>query len=423
MTSPESNERTYELTPEDTALLYPILRTQSKSRNQQDMQAHIYSELVSLGASVEYDAGSGNIYAIKGTATYYPCFVAHLDTVHEIIPNYDIRVRPNGDLIGWNVDKNKISGIGGDDKCGLFIALAMLRDLPAAKVALFTDEEIGCLGAYDARMSFFDDTSFVLEADRRGNRDIVRDAAGTELYSDEFQQAIAETMADHEIEEAYGSMTDVMTLKENGLKVSCLNMSAGYHQPHTPETYIRPADLARALSFARGITAAAAGRQWPHTYTRKTYTQPAWYTKWIKDRDEKESYTAVRYGVTYSYGTCPECTNPLMFDGWCADCQQFRDKFKALPSTTRGTLAGPYYGECPYCFDSPDKSEREATEYDSESGYWYCSACDSYIDWKGSSNYEVMPDPYGNYHTSSGPEDDETDAQWRVINDQRTAAD
>lgn len=418
MTAPESNERTYQLTDADLSLLYPILRTQSKSRQQQDMQAHIYSELVSLGATVEYDAPTGNIYATKGVATYYPCYVAHLDTVHAIIPNYDIRVRPNGDLIGWNVDTNTISGIGGDDKCGLFIALAMLRDLPAAKVALFTDEEIGCLGAYDAQMSFFHDAAFVLEADRRGNSDIVRDAAGVELYSDEFSEAIAATMAAHDIAEEYGSITDVMTLKKNGLAVSCLNMSAGYHQPHQPETFIRPADLARALSFARGITEAAAGRQWPHTYTRKSKSYVKWWSK-----TETKSYTTIQYGTTYSYGVCSECKDPLMFDGWCPECQAFRDKFPTTSKTPQNNTSGPYYGECPYCFDSPDKSERDATEYDPESGYWYCSACDSYIDWRGSSNYEVMPDPY--QHPYTLPEDDETDAQWRVItlDNQRTAAD
>jgi putative aminopeptidase FrvX len=261
MNAPEP--KTYTLTDEDLSLLYPILRTQSKSRNQGEMSAHVYSELSLLGATVEYDEQSGNIYATKGEAPLYPCFVAHLDTVHAIIKNYDIRQYKNGDLIGWNVDTNQISGIGGDDKCGIFLALAMLRDLPAAKVAFFTDEEIGCLGAYDARMPFFDDVAFVLEADRRGNSDIIRDAAGTELYSHEFSHAIAATMAEHGFSEAPGSITDVLTLKENGLAVSCLNMSAGYHNAHSAQEIVRPADLARALSFARGITNAASGQQWP----------------------------------------------------------------------------------------------------------------------------------------------------------------
>jgi hypothetical protein len=408
-----ANERTYTLTDEDLALLYPILRTQSKSRNQQDMAAHVYSELALLGATVEYDEQTGNIYATKGEATYYPCFVAHLDTVHALIKDYDIRQYKNGDLIGWNVDTNQISGIGGDDKCGIFIALAMLRDLPAAKAAFFTDEEIGCLGAYDARMAFFDDVSFVLEADRRGNSDIIRDAAGTELYSADFQEAIAGAMAEHGFAEAYGSITDVMTLKENGLAVSCLNMSAGYHNAHTPQEIVRPADLARALSFARGITNAASGQQWPHTYTRKVTSS----IKWWSEKTTK-SYTSVRYGATYSYGTCSTCHDPLAFDGWCSSCSEFRDKF---PPTSRKTASTePYYGECPYCFDSHDRSERDATEYDSETGYWYCAACDSWIDWRGSNNYEVMPDPY---NAPASDTDDETDAQWRVITDRSIAAD
>lgn len=289
---------TYTLTPEDTALLYPILRTQAHSRNQHAMAAHVHAELIQLGATVEYDERSGNIYATKGTAPYYPCFVAHLDTVHAIIPNYDIRQYKDGSLVGWNLDTNKVSGIGGDDKCGIFIALAMLRDLPACKVALFTDEEIGCIGAAQARMGWFDDCSFVLQADRKGKGDIVQDAGGVELYGPDFQEAIKQTVTTHTYREVWGLMTDVMTLKEQGLAVAALNMSAGYHLPHQPETYITPADVARALSLARGITEAASGTQWRHTYEykRRTWvtsviTEYASWSKASKSKRKASQYT------------------------------------------------------------------------------------------------------------------------------------
>lgn len=406
----------YELTAADRSLLYPILRTQAHSRNQHAMAAHVYAELQQLGATVEYDQASGNIYATKGSATLYPCFVAHLDTVHAHIPNYDIRQYPSGDLVGWNLDTNKVSGIGGDDKCGIFIALAMLRDLPAAKVALFTDEEIGCIGASMVNLSFFDDCSFVLEADRKGNGDIVRDASGTELYGADFGQAISETLTVHNYAPTYGMMTDVMTLKESGLAIACLNMSAGYHRPHQPDTYINPADLARALSLARGITEAASGTQWHHTYE---YKRRQWvtsvvtdYASWSKSKTSRKK--ANDYTGMYTYGTCSDCHQPLENDGWCSDCSAFRPKFWYNPESP-AIQAEPRYGECPFCYDTPEGNDDPAT-YDAHVGIWYCYLCDSWAHWDNT-GYEIMADPY------AIDSDDETDAHWRVLIDNAVAAD
>lgn len=44
-------------------------------------------------------------------------------------------------------------------------------------------------------------------------------------------------------------MTDVLTLKENGLEVSCVNVSCGYFNPHTDEEFTVKKDLQKCLDF------------------------------------------------------------------------------------------------------------------------------------------------------------------------------
>ena len=53
--------------------------------------------------------------------------------------------------------------------------------------------------------------------------------------------------------EENGLMTDVLTLKENGLGVSCINLSCGYYNPHTDEEVTVKKDLMKSLSFIEHI--------------------------------------------------------------------------------------------------------------------------------------------------------------------------
>lgn len=50
-----------------------------------------------------------------------------------------------------------------------------------------------------------------------------------------------------------GMMTDVLTLKERGLEVSCCNISCGYYEPHTSREYTVKPDLLNCLHFVEHI--------------------------------------------------------------------------------------------------------------------------------------------------------------------------
>ena len=48
-------------------------------------------------------------------------------------------------------------------------------------------------------------------------------------------------------------MTDVLTLKENGLEVSCANVSCGYYNAHTDEEITVKKDLQKCLDFVEHL--------------------------------------------------------------------------------------------------------------------------------------------------------------------------
>ncbi|MDA6986939.1 hypothetical protein OSM86_23565, partial [Escherichia coli] len=48
-------------------------------------------------------------------------------------------------------------------------------------------------------------------------------------------------------------MTDVLTLKENGLEVRCANVSCGYYNAHTDEEITVRKDLQKCLDFVEHL--------------------------------------------------------------------------------------------------------------------------------------------------------------------------
>lgn len=193
----------------------------------------------------------GNMYITKGEAETYPCVVAHLDQVQDKYPA-DYKAVETPDIIfGYSPSNRRQCGLGADDKCGIWIALKMLKKHDAIKIAFFPGEEIGCVGSSKADMSFFDDVRFVIEPDRRGSSDLITVIGGTELCSEDFLYDIS--YKDFGYKPRNGMMTDVETLKIRGLKASCINMSCGYYNPHTEDEYIVKADLVNAMNFVDNV--------------------------------------------------------------------------------------------------------------------------------------------------------------------------
>lgn len=222
----------------------------SHSQAQQEFKGFVKKLCVKRGANVKGDR-FGNLYVTKGESETYPCICAHLDEVHDYRgKNFKI-FDMNGFIWGYSLSRHETHGIGADDKNGIWIALKILEEFPAVKLAFFADEESGCIGSDKADMSFFDDCRFVVQCDRKGNSDFVNSISYTKLLSDDFLKALK--IEKYGYKTVDGGLTDVKTLKRNGLKVSCCNMSCGYYNPHTDDEYTDKKDLLKCLKFVRHI--------------------------------------------------------------------------------------------------------------------------------------------------------------------------
>lgn len=258
----------------DVDALKQVVAVQSHSYEQWRMFAYIVRQLKAQGLDVKVD--NGNIYCKKGAVgagEAYPCMVAHMDTVHRIIPSAHYKVMEmEGDVFCFNSKLKAMTGCGGDDKVGIFIALEMLKKHDVFAVAFFRDEEVGCVGSGVADMTFFQDVAYVLQCDRRGNDEWIVNAAGTELSSDAFQKRIEPVLKQHGYRTSYGSVTDVMELKDSGLSVCAANIGCGYHNPHSSEEYINIEDVAVCMSVVDGVITTCGRTAQPHVYNRPVYS-------------------------------------------------------------------------------------------------------------------------------------------------------
>lgn len=210
----------------------------------------------------------GNIYITRGKAESYPCVVAHLDQVQDKYPNDYMVLETSEHFMGFSPSTRSYHGLGGDDKCGIWIALKMLLKHEVLKVAFFVGEEIGCIGSRQADMTFFDDCRFVIEPDRRGANDLITSIGGGDICSEAFLNAI--DYEEYDYTPTSGLMTDVLTLHEQGLGLSCINLSCGYYNPHTEEEYVVKCDMENAKNFVDHIISKCV-KTYPHTFVRKYY--------------------------------------------------------------------------------------------------------------------------------------------------------
>lgn len=248
-------------------LLKKLYAISSPSNNEKEMLSFIKSLL--KGANIPYTQDvKGNIYATKGDSDEYPCVVCHVDEVHKVRKSGYKVVETDGIIYGINTKTMAYEGIGADDKNGIWVCIKALSEFDVVKCAFFVAEEVGCIGSNAADMKFFDDCRFVLQCDRKGSSDFITNASCTELCSDEFLKDA--NISKFGYKEEHGMMTDVITLKENGLKVSACNISCGYYNPHSNNEMTRISDLLNCYELVKSIITNCT-KVYPHQYTKPKY--------------------------------------------------------------------------------------------------------------------------------------------------------
>lgn len=243
-------------------ILTRLYRIQSKSGSETQMLQYLEGLLPLLGDNITVQNIKNNLYITKGQAENYPCIVAHTDQVQTASPN--IRILPLDDLfVGFDFKQKKQVGLGADDKNGIFMVILALIKFPIIKACLFHGEETGCLGSSTCDMEFFNDCRFVLQCDRKGNKDFINIGAKTELCGQDF---ITDCQLDSfGYVEADGMITDVVTLKQRGLSVACCNISCGYYNPHTEYEVSKISDIEKCWELVQHILSLP--KTYTHVYT------------------------------------------------------------------------------------------------------------------------------------------------------------
>lgn len=191
------------------------------------LKTALRNEMCKLGYAQKKLHNKKDFLYVEGDAPYM--LVAHLDTVHENLPS----------IICYSKDGNYITspqGIGGDDRCGVYIILALLERLPFKPYVLFTmGEEIGGIGAkaftkYVTELNL----KYIVEYDRKGDNDCVFYNCDNTDFVDFVEQ--------FGFKEAYGTFSDISVVAP-ALKVAAVNISSGYYNPHTKTEYVSMFDM------------------------------------------------------------------------------------------------------------------------------------------------------------------------------------
>lgn len=210
----------------------------------------------------------GNVYATKQETTelpedfYFPCVIAHTDTVHTIDTiniREELLKNAQGDIkLSYKAynDNGKPTGIGGDDKCGVFACLTLLQELPNVKAAFFVSEETGCHGSMKADEEFFSNVGYGIQFDAPENWMVTERCYGQVLFDrdseffEKCDKVITENMDKDFREYMVHPYTDVYALR-NKFDFSCINFSIGYYNYHTANEYVVVEDVFNGIKMGK----------------------------------------------------------------------------------------------------------------------------------------------------------------------------
>lgn len=238
-------------------------------------QAEVKKYMRDYLSSKKYDViyEDGFLYA-KGDIPVL--LVAHMDTVHK---------QQCKEIKNENGKLSSPQGIGGDDRCGVFIIMNLVKDFHCS-VLLCEDEEIGTIGARKFTNAKFkqltDDgkktekryidelgVNFMIEFDRKGSNDAVFYSCNNR----EFVDFVTDVTG---FKETFGSWSDISVLMPEA-KIAAVNLSCGYYNPHTTIEYVMYDEMMDTAAIAKCLITEKCDK--PFKYVMKQYPVTTTYSK------------------------------------------------------------------------------------------------------------------------------------------------
>lgn len=209
---------------------------------------------------------------------------AHMDTVHERQCKYIKSRKKNGKTILSSID-----GIGGDDRCGIWIIMQIVEKTTLRPSILFCeDEEIGGVGSSKFLDRYYGDEMydnlFFIELDRANATDLV-------YYSDENTEfhEFCEKVTGYE--ENFGSFSDISHLCP-AYEISGVNISCGYYKAHTTDEYVVWEEMCNSIDATINLITAGLEQGKQYEYVKASYyygRKYNWFDEYFENYGKEES--------------------------------------------------------------------------------------------------------------------------------------
>jgi di/tripeptidase len=245
-----------------------------------------------------YTDKKGNLYLTKGMVTYpqehFPCVVSHMDTVHRshitLIENKErLIIKENDDnLIAFHPTTEIQTGIGGDDKCGVFVCLELFNKFDNLKGAFFVEEEIGMKGSKESDDAFFDNVGYAIQFDAPSSNWISEVCWGVNLFDLDFKDKIKATLNESGYTKfSNDPFTDVNQLATK-YDFNCLNLGCGYYKQHTNQEYVVISEVSDSLIAGEKLISHLGNIKYIHKKKTITETYSNSYSPFIGDDDDDD---------------------------------------------------------------------------------------------------------------------------------------
>jgi len=207
---------------------------------QKELKVIVKKRLLDAGYT-DVVSGDGYVYA-KGTVPVL--LTAHMDTVHSlpVIDFYEYEDEKGNHII------SSPQGIGGDDRCGIYMILEIIKEHKCS-VLFCEDEESGGIGS--SKFCKTDlihelaDLRYLIELDRANGKD----AVFYDCDNEEFIQFIEENTG---YKEAWGSFSDISTLAPK-CGVAAVNLSCGYYNAHTTKEEVNVEEMLNTIEVVKKL--------------------------------------------------------------------------------------------------------------------------------------------------------------------------
>lgn len=245
----------------------------------------------------------GFIYA-KGTVPVL--LTAHMDTVHKKRIKTFYEQEEDGNHI-----LSSPQGIGGDDRCGIYMILEIIKTHKCS-VLFCEDEESGGIGSkMFCNTEFIDELSnfkYLIELDRANSND----AVFYDCYNEDFINFILNNTG---YKESYGSFSDISYLAP-ACGVAAVNLSCGYYHAHTLKEEVVIEEMLNTIEVVKKLLDVECEQFEyivnPYLYAYAYYNRDRYYNDYFDydDYDDYEfehDYSARRYYKTFENNSVHLC--------------------------------------------------------------------------------------------------------------------